>query len=297
MLEASDQPFSALAAVDEWPATAAVAVVDLGRGRDHQLLGITGPVDRPFPWASVTKLATALAVLIAVEERTLAIDEPAGPSGSTIRHLLAHASGLGPDPGPAISRPGARRIYSNPGYLLLGEIVAARSGMSFAEYLRAGVLDPLGMTSTVLDPTAEGAPSAAGLVGPLSDLVRLGLELAAPTLVSPATHQVATSVAFPGLTGVLPGFGRFDPCDWGLGAEIRGTKHPHWTGIDNSPSTYGHYGRTGSFLWIDPVAGVLCAELSDRTFGEWATRSWPQLCDEVLREVAARRRSTRAPRP
>ncbi|MBV8464243.1 MAG: beta-lactamase family protein [Acidimicrobiales bacterium] len=282
---------AALAEVAEWPATAGVAVVDLGSAPDgaHRLLDVVGPEDRPLAWASVTKPATALAVLIAVEEGTLSLDEPAGPPGATVRHLLSHSSGLGPDPGPPMARPGARRIYSNAGYVVLGELVAARAGMAFAEYLQVGVLDPLRMGQTVLDDGAEGGAAAAGLVGPLADLVRLGCELASPTLVGAATHAAATQVVFPGLPGVLPGFGRFDPCDWGLGVEIRGVKHPHWTGDDNAPSTYGHFGRSGSFLWIDPVARLLCAELSDRAFGHWATRAWPRLSDEVLREVAAGR--------
>ena len=66
----------------------------------------------------------------------------------------------------------------------------------------------------------------------------------------------ATSVAFPGLRGVLPGVGRFDPLDWGLGFEVRGSKSPHWTGTRNSPATFGHFGGTGTFLWVDPAAGL-----------------------------------------
>ncbi len=293
MHEGPARPLAALESVRAWPAEAAVAVVDLapaGATPEHAvLLGTTGPSERPFPWASVTKPATALAALVAVEEGTLHLDESAGPPGSTVGHLLAHASGLGPDAGPPVARPGTKRIYSNAGYLLLGEVVADRARMGFAEYLRDGVLEPLGMTATVLDADATGAPSAAGLVGPLHDLLRLGRELASPTLISAETHARATSVAFPGLAGVLPGFGRFDPCDWGLGVEIRDRKQPHWTGAGNSPSTYGHFGRAGTFFWVDPDAGLLCAGLSDRTFGPWATKAWPRLADDVLREVGARR--------
>ncbi|HXW38805.1 MAG TPA: serine hydrolase domain-containing protein, partial [Acidimicrobiales bacterium] len=204
-------------------------------------------------------------------------------------HLLAHASGLGPDPGPPVARPGTTRIYSNPGYLLLGELVESRSQMRFDEYLREGVLGPLGMDATTLDPAAEGAPSAAGLSGPLVDLVRLGRAWAVPAVVSAETLAAATSVAFPGLSGVVPGFGRFDHCDWGLGVEIRDDKHPHWTGDRNAPSTYGHFGRSGAFLWIDPVASVLCAGLCERPFGAWAARAWPRLADDVVDEVTRRR--------
>jgi len=289
----------AFAAVAGWPVgSAAVGVLRLGATGPSPSRSdgeTVGDVERPFPWASVTKPATALAVLVAVEEGTLALDEPAGPPGSTVRHLLAHASGLGPAPGPPIESPATRRIYSNAGYDLLADILGRRSGMAFADYLTQGVLEPLGMGGTTLDGAGAGAggvsgagPGAAGLSGPLVDLLALAGEWARPTLISPATWLDATSVQFPGLAGVLPGFGPFAPCDWGLGVEVRGHKHPHWTGTTNSPATFGHFGQTGSFLWVDPVAGVVCAGLADRPFGVWASRAWPALSDAVLAESVTR---------
>jgi len=286
----------ALALVADWPVDAAavgVAAVDPPTGpassRQTALLGAIGPAERVFTWASVTKPATALVALVAVEEGTLSLDEPAGPPGATVRHLLAHASGLGPEPGPPLVAPGVSRIYSNFGYAVVADLVGERSGIPFGEYLRAGVLEPLGMAHTELDPGVAQGAAAAGLSGPLVDLLSLGRELAVPTLISGATHRAVTSVQFEGLAGVLPGFQRFDPCDWGLGVEIRGGKQPHWTGTTNSPATFGHFGRSGSFLWVDPAAGILCAGLGDRPFGPWAVRSWPALADAVLEECATRR--------
>jgi len=274
----------ALRVVAGWPVDdAAVGVVRLGAGAPNPVVAV-GDVGRVQGWASVTKPATALAVLVAVEEGTLGLDDPAGPPGSTVRHLLAHTSGLGPDPGPPVEAPGVRRIYSNAGYQVLATSLEARSGMSFAEYLTAAVLEPLGMSGTSLVGPPQQA-AAAGLAGPLADLLALGREWARPTLVSPGSLSAARTVQFPGLGGVLPGFGAFEPCDWGLGVEVRGAKWPHWTGSTNSPATYGHFGQSGSFLWIDPVAGVLCAGLADRPFGVWAARAWPALADAVLADV------------
>ena len=125
--------------------------------------------------------------------------------------------------------------------------------------------------------------------------MRLAAEWAVPTLVSAGTHRAATSVQFPGLGGVLPGFRRFDPCDWGFGVEVRGHKWPHWTGTANSSATYGHFGRSGSFLWVDPEVGVVCAGLSDRPFGLWAARSWPTLADAVIAETGRRAASSGRP--
>jgi CubicO group peptidase (beta-lactamase class C family) len=217
-----------------------------------------------------------------VEEETVSLDEPAGPPGATVRHLLAHASGLAPDRRQVLAEPGTRRIYSNAGFEVLAEVVASRAGMAFAEYLDLGVLQPLGLDSTRL----EGSP-AAGAVGPVADLGALGAELLAPTLVAGGTLAEATRTAFPGLDGVLPGFGRQTPNDWGLGMEVRDAKSPHWTGARSSPATFGHFGRAGTFLWVDPVAGLACACLTDREFGPWATEAWPALTDAVLAEHAA----------
>jgi CubicO group peptidase (beta-lactamase class C family) len=264
----------ALRRIDAWGAPrAAVGVVsaerELGRHGDRE----------PMQWASVTKLATALAVLVAAEEGVVDLDEPGGPRGSTVRHLLAHASGLAPDDPKPLARPGERRIYSNAGFEVLADVVAAAAEMPFAEYLQAGVLEPLGLVATL-----EGSP-ASGIRGPLDDLLTLGRELLAPTLVAPETLVEATSVQFPGLGGVLPGFGREEPNDWGLGFELRDDKRPHWTGERNSPRTFGHFGRSGTFLWVDPDAGLACACLTEREFGDWAKVAWPQLADAVLAEA------------
>ena len=124
------------------------------------------------------------------------------------------------------------------------------------------------------------------LHGPLADLARLGRELLAPTLVAPETLAEATTVVFPGLAGVLPGLGRQDPNDWGLGFELKDAKTPHWTGSRNSPRTFGHFGGAGTFLWADPEAGCACACLTDLEFDEWAIAAWPPLSDAILESLA-----------
>jgi CubicO group peptidase (beta-lactamase class C family) len=267
----------ALAQIEAWPPpTAAVAVI-----RAEGVVAERGPADAVLRWASVTKLLTAYAVLIAAEEGVLDLDEPAGPPGATVRHLLAHASGLPFDGGVPIARPGERRIYSNTGFDQLAEHLAQPAEMAFAAYLQAAVLDPLGLARAEL----RGRPSE-GIWGTLADLAAFGRELLAPTLVAPETLAEATAIAFPGLVGVLPGIGRQEPNDWGLGFELKDAKRPHWTGSANSPRTFGHFGGAGTFLWIDPDARVACACLTDLEFGEWALAAWPPLADAVLAELA-----------
>jgi CubicO group peptidase (beta-lactamase class C family) len=284
----SARPFDAsvLEALGAWGAqTAAVAVID-----EAGLVASRGPLDRALPWASVTKLVTACVVLAGVRRGMLALDAPAGPPGSTVRHLLAHAGGYGFDGG-VLAEPGRTRIYSNTGFDTLGETLEAAAGRPFAELLAAWVLEPLSMTGTRL----EGRPSE-GIVGPASDLAAFAHELLAPAILPAGLVAEAATVAFPGLRGVLPGFGLQDPNDWGLGFEIRGRKSPHWTGGANSPATFGHFGRSGTFLWVDPVAGLALACLTDRPFGAWAGEAWPALSDAVL-AGASRTGRPDAPRP
>ena len=238
---------------------------------------VHGAVEHEFRWASVTKLTTAVATLVAAEEGVVDLDEPAGPPGSTVRHLLAHASGLpfhGDEP---IAEPGKRRIYSNTGFEQLAAHVEAAAEIPFADYLRAAVFEPLEMAAEL-----RGS-AGADVHGTLGDATRLARELLRPTLVAPETFAEATSVQFPGLGGVLPGIGRWDPNDWGLGFELKDAKNPHWTGTRNSPRTFGHFGGAGTFLWVDPEVDLACVALSDREFDDWALEAWPRLSDAVLR--------------
>jgi CubicO group peptidase (beta-lactamase class C family) len=267
----------ALRQVEDWPVgAAAVGVTDATAEA-----GTTGDKAATFPWASVTKLLTALAALVAAEEGVVELDEPAGPPGSTVRHLLAHASGLPPEGEAPIAQPGTRRIYSNAGFEVLARVIEDRGEMPFSDYLRAAVLEPLGLGASL-----DGSP-ASGANGTLDDLLVLGRELLAPRLIAPETLAEATEVAFPRLAGVLPGFGRMEPNDWGLGFELRDEKRPHWTGARNSPRTFGHFGQSGSFLWVDPEARCACACLCDTTFGDWAKEAWPRLSDAILAELGA----------
>ncbi len=267
----------ALEQIDTWRVPFAAA----GVTRPDATIATRGDAARVVRLASVSKPVTALAVLVAAEEGVVDLDGPAGPPGATARHLLAHASGLPFEGTTPIAPPGRRRIYSNEGFRMLGEHLERAAEMPFHAYVQAAVCDPLELG---LDPS--GHPGA-GMHASLDDVLALGRELLRPTLVAPETHEEMVSVQFPGLDGVLPDFGRFAPLDWGLGVELRGTKHPHWSGSRTSPGTFGHFGGSGTFLWVDPAAGIACAALTTREFGEWAKESWPRLSDAVLDELAS----------
>lgn len=264
--------------IESWPVPHAAAAVV---GKDGSVLGQCGPVGMPFRLASVTKPLTAYAVLVAVEEGGVELDEPAGPEGATVRHLLAHTAGYAFDHERVMARPGERRIYSNAGFEVLARHVEQNCGIPFPVYLAEAVFRPLGMADTRL----TGSPAAAG-VSTVADLALFAAELMAPKLLAAETVAEATSVAFPGLDGVVPGYGIQRPNDWGLGFEIRSSKSPHWTGARNSPATFCHFGQSGTFLWVDPEAGAATVCLADRDFGTWAIEAWPPFNDAVLGDLS-----------
>ncbi|MGJ0120753.1 serine hydrolase domain-containing protein [Williamsia sp. MIQD14] len=274
-----DQPV--LDQLDRWPVDSVSAAVVVG----GEVIARHGDTGRAYRLASVTKLLSAYAVLIAVEEEAVTLDRPAGPPGSTVAHLLAHASGLAFDAADGDTAAveagvGEKRIYSNAGFAALADEVAAATGIGFADYLHEAVYAPLGLGSTVLSgPAGHGAESS------VDDLAVFAAELLAPRLLAEATHAEATSVQFPGLDGFVPGYGRHRPNDWGLGMEIRAEKSPHWTGASNSPATFGHFGQSGTFLWVDPTIDAACVVLTDRDFGAWAKPLWSDFNDDVVAAI------------
>jgi CubicO group peptidase (beta-lactamase class C family) len=267
----------ALRQIEGWPVSFAAAGVVTGDGR----IETWGDTSRAVRLASVSKPIAALAVLVAAEEGVVDLDEAAGPPSSTVRHLLAHTSGLPFEGEEPIARPGRRRIYSNEGFRVLAAHLEDRAEMPFAEYAQAAISEPLGLA---LDPAGD---PGSGMHASLEDVLAIARELLGPTLLAQETLDEMAGVQFPGLSGVLPDHGRFDPLDWGLGVQLN-TRPPSWMGRRASPRAFGHFGGSGTFLWVDPEAGVACAALTDREFGDWAKAAWPALSDAVLDELATK---------
>ncbi|RSD16622.1 serine hydrolase [Amycolatopsis eburnea] len=175
-------------------------------GYGHDAAGAPVTAASRLPIASVSKSMTAFAVLQLVEAGRLALDEPvtrylpdfrlADPRGTriTVRMLLDQTSGMAdsafPDlklaqprtlaeavtrlrEAPLASEPGAEFHYHNPNYEVAARIVEVVAGQPFAEYLRARLFAPLGMTaSTTVDtPPAgtEGYVRAFGIEVPVSE--------------------------------------------------------------------------------------------------------------------------------
>ena len=240
----------------------------------------SGDVDEIFPFASVTKPIVAWSALVAVDRGLLDLDAPAGapaPDGATIGHLLSHSSGIAADSDERLASPGTRRIYSNRGIEILGERLQEATGTPLETWVESTVLEPLGMASVLI----PGSPAHSG-EGSARDLSLFARELASPRLVSPALAERACAPVLPELDGVLPGYGRQVPNPFGLGVEVRGAKSPHWTGKGNSPQTFGHFGQSGSFMWVDPVAERQAVFLGAEPFGQIHRKTWPALGDQIL---------------
>src|SRR6187455_2354367 len=138
----------ALHQIDAWDVPFAAAGVTTA----EQEVATRGDVSQAVRLASVSKPVAALAVLVAAEEGVVDLDEAAGPPGSTVRHLLAHTSGLPFEGTEPIARPEHRRIYSNEAFRVLAGHLEERADMPFSDYVREAVCRPLGIA---LDPTGD----------------------------------------------------------------------------------------------------------------------------------------------
>ena len=269
----------ALPALADFPFPTALVVTG-APAPDDGVLYESGDVDEIFPFASVTKPIVAWSALVAVDRGLLDLDAPAGapaPDGATIGHLLSHSSGIAADSDERLATPGTRRIYSNRGIEILGQWLQEATGTPLETWVESTVLEPLGMASVLI----PGSPAHSG-EGSARDLSLFARELASPRLVSPALAERACAPVLPELDGVLPGYGRQVPNPFGLGVEVRGAKSPHWTGKGNSPQTFGHFGQSGSFIWVDPVAERQAVFLGAEPFGQIHRKTWPALGDQIL---------------
>ena len=290
-----------------WPvANWSLCVVDYSDPGDPRVQ-MLGQTDLDFALASVSKAVVALGVLVAIEEGLGELDGVIDPLGVTWRDLLAHCSGIAYDNGGSITssdietlfgtdalkrddffvRPRReRRIYSNFGFEALGFVLQRESEIKFAGYIDEAIFLPLEMKNSYISsrimPQAGPTGASAGIVSNAKDMEKFLLELITPHLISTQTYRDATRSQYGPLPGVLPGFGfRLDNA-WGLGIEIRADKTPHWTGSLNSIETFGHFGRSGTFFWIDPAWRIAMCFLGDRPFDDFAKSAWPKLADLAI---------------
>ena len=257
-----------------WPGSPAFVV---GRATAHgyETLVSLGRIDHARPWASVSKLTVGIAAMRVVASGDAFLSDPAGPEGSTLAHLLSHASGLGFEEGDRVVPVGTRRVYSNAGIDCVGDALAPDDPRG---WITETVLIPLGTDAVLADRIS------AGVVGTVHDMALLANELLVPTLLTPAQRDTMTTPFLPELDGITPPFGRQRPNWWGLGPELKGQKQ-HWMG--NWPAdSFGHFGQSGALLLCDPTTQLFVAATSTERFGPWAVELWPQWLDALREEVS-----------
>lgn len=271
--------------------------------------------DTLFDMASLTKpIATATGVMLLVERGKVRLQSPVaeylpefaqnGKQKITVFELLTHQGGLIPDnslrdyadgPQPAWRRifalkpsvtPGSKFVYSDVGYLVLGELVRRVSGKDLHEFSHESIFRPLGMTETgflpeeplrrraavterrngewmrgeVHDPRAYrlgGVAGHAGLFSTAEDLAvyaqmmlgggqYAGVRVLAEQTVAEMTKPRPVSS---GLRG--------------LGWDVK-TGYSSNRGRTFSPRAFGHGGFTGTVIWIDPGLDLFLIFLSNR---------------------------------
>ena len=248
-----------------WPGSPSVVLFRLEGGVVERILEV-GDLDVVRPWASVSKMAVSLAFGVEVDWGLHRYEESLGPRGATLANLLSHSSGLGLEESDPVVDIASKRVYSNVG---VDRAVASIVGDNRpANWLDNRIFRPFGMNSTMLD----GRPSA-DVSGSTNDLATLAVAWLRPDGIAKQTRNRIITPFLPLLDGFVPGFGRFSPCPWGLGPEVRGEKH-HWMG-DWPANSFGHFGQSGSMILLNAGEQIGLVATSTEPFGAWATTLWP----------------------
>lgn len=291
-----------------------------------------------FDLASLTKVLAATAVAMLLYERgKLALDEPLAQilpdfvtlaprhqqewrQAVTIRSLLTHCSGL-----PAYEKlfgfaatredlvraalttplraaPGTRAEYSDIGFILVGEVLAANAELPLDVFARQEIFTPIGMTHTGFNP----APALKREIPPTEDDRRFRNRIIQGEVNDENAYVMGGVAGHAGLFAPATDAVRFAECMLRGGAPIlqpetvklftrrgnspAGSSHalgwdtPSWpdssSGSSFSSVSFGHLGFTGTSLWIDPGRKLSVTLLTNRT--------WPDRSSQLIREVRPR---------
>jgi len=199
-----------------------------------------------------------------------------------VHHLLTHTSGLNHDESlPPTHKPGEVMEYSSRGCRMLGDIIAAASGVPYVEFVGKNLFQPLGMKDSCFIPTDEikkrivrrnapalwhewinsedslnGTSPAGGALSTVMDVAIFCQMLQnmgsynGVRILSPVSVKEMTRNHIPGISSEYRGE-VFPEAYWGLGFGINGTKKDG--GDLFSAQAYSHWGAAGVFFCVDPV--------------------------------------------
>ncbi len=292
--------------------------------------------DTVFDLASITKvIATTAVAMVLYESGKLSLEEPAAATlpefvslapkhqkawreAVTARMLLAHSSGL-----PAyeklfefattrddlihaamttrlVAAPGERAMYSDIGFILLGELLAKKADLALNLFARQEIFMPLGMKQTRFKPPPEwvleippteeddqkirhrvvqgevndenayvmgGVAGHAGVFATAIDIARFAecmLRGGGPIIERETVKLFTRREASP--AGTTRALGWDTP-----------SRPESSAGRLFSLASFGHLGFTGTSLWIDPGRKLSVTLLTNRT--------WPDRSSQLIREV------------
>jgi CubicO group peptidase (beta-lactamase class C family) len=261
--------------VEGWPGAPAVVLFRLKDGNVERL-GEAGDLDVVRSWASVSKMAVAMAFGVEIDLDLHQFTQNFGPHGAKLANLLSHSSGLGLEEGDPTVAIATKRVYSNVGIDHAVSVVV--QDRDPAQWLKERVFLPLGMETTQL----RGRPCA-DVYGSTEDLATLAAAWLRPDAVTTQTRNRQIKAYLPELSGIVPGFGRFSPCPWGLGPEVRGTKE-HWMG-DWPAESFGHFGQSGAMMLLNVDQQIGLVATSTEPFGPWAVKLWPRWTSSMRQRV------------
>jgi CubicO group peptidase (beta-lactamase class C family) len=214
--------------------------------------------------------------------------------------------------------PGARLVYSDLGFILLGEAVARLAGTSLEAYVRRAVLEPLGLASTTYNPLANGVPADrivptemcawrrrrctgevhdenaaslggvaghAGLFSTAWDVAALG-----QTYLNGGSYDGVRILSSATVGEMTRPQVNFDDNPRGLGW-LQRSEAGSSSGRLFGPRSYGHTGFTGTSLWVDPDRELVVVLLTNRVYGgrdpEGIVGFRPRLHDAVVEAMEA----------
>jgi CubicO group peptidase (beta-lactamase class C family) len=199
--------------------------------------------------------------------------------------------------------PGKGVRYQSTGFALLGEIISRVSGRDYKQFLREELFEPLGMHDTSLGTPEEwysgpaskasrfadlratkgeagaaewgwnsrywrgfgspwgGVMSTAGDLAKFAEMLLAGGKAGGRQLLSPAVIEAAARNQLAAMPDVPEEDRRCRP--WGLGWRLNWPGHPDTFGDLLGPNVYGHWGATGTLLWIDPDSDAYAVVLTN----------------------------------
>jgi CubicO group peptidase (beta-lactamase class C family) len=285
-----------------------------------------------YDLASVTKvIATTTMAMILYERGELDLDLPVAAAipeftsedarkrRVTVRHLLAHSSGL---PAyeklflrartrdellhaaytmPLTADPGTRAEYSDIGFIVLGEVLVRIASTSLDEFGRKEIFGPLGMAHTTFNPPSnlrsEIPPTVddrdfrnrtiQGEVNDENAYVLGGLGGHAGVFSTPSDVATFAHVMLSGGRPILRPetialFTRREQAPAGTSRAVGWDtpSQPSQSGQYFSSAAFGHLGYTGTSLWIDPEKQLSITLLTNRT--------WPDTRNQAIKQVRPR---------